>query len=155
MRQAEAYEWEPPTHLEAIREAWDEFKQGVAFKAFCLADDEDGPGLRWPFAWLLAPWGPLAYRFTRHNLERLLRPRKADRRQRLTDMCEYVFWCGAAECSDEWWAEADALVAEFGGDFPPRDWEPMSAAEAVGSIMGYSREEVAEITEGIAPPAQR
>jgi hypothetical protein len=146
---AETYEWQPPTHLDAIREAWHEFKEGAAFKAFCLADDDDGhgPGLPAPLAWLCAPWQPLAYRFTRHNLERLLRPQKAERRQRLADMCDYVFWCGGAECSGEWWTEADALVAEFGGDFPPRDWEPMSAAEAVGATMGYSREEVAEITD--------
>lgn len=138
----------PPTHLDAIREAWHEFKEGVKFKAFCLYDHDDfdpGPELPKPIAWLLAPWKPLAYRFERRNLERLFRPQKAERRQRVHDLCECVFVCGAAELDEETWAEADALVAEFGIDFPPRDWEPMSAAETVGAVMGYSREEVAEI----------
>lgn len=56
-----------------------------------------------------------------------------------------MFVCGGSEMTEGAWAEADALVAEFGGDFPPRDWEPYSAAETVGAIMGMSREEVAEI----------
>lgn len=137
----------PPTHLDAIREAWREFREGVAFKAFCLADDDDGfgPHLPAPVAWLCAPWEPLAYRFRSYNIERLLRPQKAERRQRLSDLREYVFVCGPEEMTEEKWAEADALVAEFGGDFPPRDWEPYSAAETVGVGMGYLREEVAEI----------
>lgn len=132
-------------HLDAIREAWHEFKQGVAFNAFCLTDDDDSPGLPAPIAWLCAPWGPLAYRFRPYNLERLLMPQKAARRQRKADLCEYVFVCGADEMTEEDWKEADGLVAEFGGSFPPRDWQPMSVAETVGAIMGYSREEVAEI----------
>ncbi len=138
--------FEEPTHRDAIRAAWHEFKEGVAFRAFCLGPDGIyGPKLPAPIAWLCAPWGPLAYRFTPFNLERVFRPQKAERRQRLSDLCEYVFVCGAAEMTEEKWAEADALVAEFGGDFPPRDWEPMSAAETVGAIMGMSREDVAEI----------
>lgn len=137
----------PPTHLDAIREAWDEFKEGVSFEAFCLQQKDDGfgPGLPPPVAWLCAPWRPLYYRFKPYNFERLFRPQKAERRQRLNDLHQYVFWCGAEDWTDERWSEADALVAEFGGDFPPRDWNPMTVAEAVGSIMGYSREEVAEI----------
>lgn len=134
-----------PTHLDAIGQAWHEFKEGVSFEAFCLQESDYGPKLPAPVAWLCAPWKPLAYRFTRYNLERLFRPQKAERRQRLSDLSEYVFVCGAAELPEDEWAEVDALVAEFGGDFPPRDWEPMSAAETVGAIMGYSREEVAEI----------
>lgn len=138
---------QPPTHLDAIREAWREFKEGVAFRAFCLHDDDDGfsPGLPAPIAWLCAPWGPLAWRFSPYNLERLFRPQKAERRERLSNLREYVSVCGAGKWTEERWAEADALVAEFGGGFPPRDWEPMSVAETVGAIMGYSREEVAEI----------
>lgn len=138
----------PPTHLDAIREAWHEFKGGVAFRAFCLHEkDEWDPwsGLPLPIAWLCAPWGPLAYRFSPYALERLFRPQKAERRQRLADLSEYVFICGAAEWTEDRWAEADALVAEFGGDFPPRDLVPMTAAEIVGAGMGYSRDEVAEI----------
>lgn len=140
-------DYEKPTHLDAIREAWHEFKEGVKFEAFSLQCDEyeDDAGLPAPIAWLLAPWKPLAYRFRPHNLERLFRPQKAERRQRVWDMSNYIFWGGTEGLSEEWWAEADALVAEFGIDFPPRDWEPMSVAEAVGSIMGYSRDEVAEI----------
>lgn len=143
----ELYE-KPPTHLDAIREAWHEFKEGVSFNAFCLGDGDDGfsRGLPAPLAWLCAPWGPLAHRFNRYNLERLFRPQKAERRQRLSDLSEYVFVCGAGDMTEERWVEADALVAEFGGGFPPRDWEPMSAAETVGAIMGYSRADVAEIT---------
>lgn len=139
--------YELPTHLDAIREAWREFKEGVEFQAFCLQlnDDDTDPGLPAPIAWICAPWGPLAYRFKWYNLERLFRPRKAERRQRLDDLSQYVFWCGSAEWDDKRWAEADALVAEFGGDFPPRDWEPMSVAEAVGQGMGFTREEVALI----------
>lgn len=145
----------PPTHLDAIREAWHEFKEGVGFKAFCLQDDDDGfgPGLPAPIAWLCAPWGSLAYRFRPYNLERLFRPQKADRRERVHNMCEYVFVCGAEDCDEEWWAEADALVAEFGIDFPPRDYEPMSVAEMVGTGMGFSREEVAEIVSRTATTA--
>jgi hypothetical protein len=137
----------PPTHIDAIREAWHEFKEGVGFKAFCLGPEcaDDGPGLPTPIAWLCAPWTPLAYRFTPYNLERIFRPKKAERRQRVHDLCEYVFVCGASEMTDERWAEADALVAEFGIPFPPRDWGPMSVCETVGAIMGYSREEVADI----------
>lgn len=154
MTTADEYEWKPPTHFDAIREAWHEFKEGVAFNAFCLSDDDTdfggGPGLPAPIAWLCAPWGPLAYRFKGYNLERLFRPRKAERRQRLADLSEFVFVCGAAEMSEEHWTEADALVAEFGVPFPPRDWEPMSVAEMVGVNMGYTREEVAEI---VAKPA--
>jgi hypothetical protein len=136
-----------PTHLNAIREAWREFKEGVACKADCLSDDDEGYGrnLPAPIAWLCAPWGPLAYRFRPYNLERLFRPQKAERRQRLDDLCQYVFICGAAEWTEERWAEADALVAEFGGDFPPRDWVPYTAAEMVGVGMGFTREQVAEI----------
>jgi len=140
--------YEKPTHLDAIREAWHEFKEGVSFKAFCLSDD-DGPHLPALHAWLCAPWGPLAYRFRPYNLERLFRPQKAERRQRLDDLNQYVFICGASEWGEERWVEVEALLAEFGGtigiDFPPRDWEPYTAAETVGVIMGYSREEVAEI----------
>ncbi len=138
----------PPTHLDAIREAWREFKEGVAFNAFCLSDKDEwlpGPELPLPIAWLCAPWEPLAYRFRPLNLERLFWPQKAERRQRLADLSEYVFICGAAEWGDERWIEVEALLAEFGGDFPPRDWEPYSAAEMVGVGMGYTREEVAEI----------
>lgn len=140
-------DWKPPTHLDAIRDAWREFKRGVSFNVFDLSEDDEGyrRGLPLPVAWLLAPWGPLAYRFSRDNLESLFRPQKAARRAHLANLREYVFVCGAAEWDEERWAEADALVAEFGGDFPPRDWEPYSAAETVGVIMGYSREEVAEI----------
>jgi hypothetical protein len=138
--------YEPPTHLEAIRQAWREFKEGVSFQAFCLSDNEMGnPGLPVPIAWLCAPWKPLAYRFTPYALECLLRPKKAWRRQWLADLCEYVFVCGAQDMTEERWADVDALRAEFGGDFPPRDWEPMTVAETVGTIMGYSRKEVAEI----------
>jgi hypothetical protein len=140
--------FEEPTHRDAIRAAWLEFKEGVSFRAFCLHDPdpfEDGGGLPWPIAWLCAPWGPLAYRFKPFNLERIFRPQKAERRQRLSELCDCVFWCGGAYLSEETWAEADALVAEFGDAFPPRDWEPMSAAEAVGAGMGMTREEVAEI----------
>lgn len=140
--------FEEPTHRDALRAAWHEFKEGVAFRAFCLHEPdpfEKGGGLPLAVAWLCAPWGPLAYRFTPFNLERIFRPKKAERRQRVHDLCEYVFVCGAAEWTEERWAEADALVAEFGGDFPPRDWQPMSVAEAVGVGMGYTREEVAEI----------
>jgi hypothetical protein len=140
----------PPTHLDAIREAWHEFKEAVGFEAFCLSDSTYGPSLPAPIAWLCAPWKPLFYRFTPYNLERLFRPQKAERRAHVYRLQDFVFWCGGAAMTDEEWAEADALVAEFGIDFPPRDWEPMSAAEAVGATMGYSREEVAEI---IAAPA--
>lgn len=139
----------PLTHLEAIREAWAEFVGAVSFEAFCLRDDEPGsPGLPVALAWLCAPWRPLAWRFRPDNLERLFRPARAERRQRLADLCEFVFICGGSEMSEEHWAEADALVAEFGGDFPPRDWLPYSPAETVGAIMGMSREEVAEIVKG-------
>lgn len=138
-----------PTHLDAIREAWHDFKEGAAFNAFCLSESDGGPGLPAPIAWLCAPWRPLAYRFKSYNLERLFRPQKAERRQRLDDLNQYVFVCGAREWNEDRWAEVEALLAEFGGkigvDFPPRDWEPMSVAETVGCIMGYSREEVAEI----------
>lgn len=142
--------YDKPTHLDAIREAWYEFKEGVSFRAFSLSKECDPePGLPIPIAWLCAPWGPLAYRFKSYNLERLFRPQKAERRQRLDDMNQYVFICGADDTTDEWWAEADALLAEFGGKigvtFPPRDWEPYSVAETVGIGMGYTREEVAEI----------
>lgn len=133
------------THLEEIREAWYEFKEGVKFRAFCLHDGEPGPKLPLVIAWLCAPWGPLAYRFKLSNLDALFRPKRTARWARLANLSEYVFVCGAGEMTEEQWAEADALVAEFGGPFPPRDWEPMSAAETVGSIMGYTREEVAEI----------
>lgn len=144
--------YRPPTHMDAIREAWHEFKEGVAFEAFCLQlnDDEYDPGFPAPLAWVCAPWGPLAYRFKPYNLERLFRPQKAERRDHLSRLSNCVFWCGGDYLSDETWAEVDALVAEFGGDFPPRDWKPMSAAEAVGQGFGYSREEVAEI---LARPA--
>lgn len=136
-----------PTHIDAIREAWYEFKEGVSLGVFRLHDNDRGFGPGWPLpvAWLCAPWRPLAYRFNRHNLERLVRPKKAERRERLNWLCEYVFVCGAEDMTDERWAEVDALIAEFGGDFPPRDWKPMSVAETVGAIMGYSREAVAEI----------
>jgi hypothetical protein len=135
------------THLEELREAWYEFKEGVAFRAFCLqdADYRFAPTLPAPIAWLCAPWRPLAARFRPHNLEKLFRPQKATRRARLANLSEYVFVCGGVEMTEEEWAEADALVAEFGGDFPPRDWVPYTAAETVGVIMGYTREEVAEI----------
>lgn len=144
---ASADDYPPPTHLDAIREAWHEFKEGVSFEAFCLQlnDDEWDPGLPAAIAWLCAPWKPLAYRFTPYSLERLFRPQKAERRQRVADLCDFVFHFGAGEMTDELWAEADALVAEFGVPFPPRDWQAMSAAEIVGQGMGYSREEVAEI----------
>jgi hypothetical protein len=140
--------FEEPTHRDALRAAWHEFKEGVAFRAFCLHEPdpfEKGGGLPLPMAWLCAPWRPLAYRFTPFNLERIFRPRKVERRQRLSDLSEFVFVCGASEMTEERWAEADALVAEFGGDFPPRDWQPMSVCETVGAIMGMARDEVAEI----------
>jgi len=140
--------FEEPTHRDALRAAWHEFKEGVSFRAFCLYDDGRFGGrkpLPVPIAWLCAPWRPLAYRFTPFNLERIFRPKKAERRQRIHDLCEYVFICGVDEMTEERWAEVDALVAEFGIDFPPRDWEPYSVAETVGTIMGYTRDEVAEI----------
>ncbi len=119
----------------------------MSFQAFCLQlnDDETDPGLPAPIAWICAPWGPLLSRFTPYNLERLFRPQKVERRQRLSSLSDCVFWFGGGSLSDEEWSEADALVAEFGGDFPPRDWEPMSVAEAVGQGMGFTREEVAQI----------
>src|SRR6185503_1838529 len=92
--------FEEPTHRGALRAAWDEFKEGVAFQAFCLYDRCEwlpGPRLPVPIAWLCAPWGPLAHRFTRFNLARIFRPKKVARRQRLSDLCEYVFVCGGAE----------------------------------------------------------
>lgn len=140
-------DWKPPTHRDAIREAWWEFKEGVSFQAFCLQQNEDerDRNLPSPVAWLCAIWVVLLYRFTPYNLERLFRPQKAERRQRVADLCDFVFWWGADEMTEELWAEADALVAEFKVPFPPRDWKPMSVAEAVGQRMGYTREEVADI----------
>jgi hypothetical protein len=143
--------YDKPTHLDAIREAWHEFGCGVREGFWELSDgkDEGGRGLSAPIALLCAPWGPLAYRFTPYNLERLFRPQKAERRQRLYDLNQYVFICGASEWTEDRWVEVRALLAEFGGeigvDFPSPDWEPYSAAEMVGVGMGYTREEVAEI----------
>jgi hypothetical protein len=146
---SEAADYPPPTHLDAIREAWWEFKESVRFEFYGL-HESDLPGdlgLPAPIAWVLAPWKPLRQRFSSYNLERLFRPQKAERRQRLDDLSQYVFVCGASEWGEERWTEVEALLAEFGGVFPPRDWEPMSVAETVGTIMGMSREEVAEIVE--------
>ena len=135
------------THLDAIRQAWSELKEAIVFQVDCLRDpDAFGPALPLPIAWLCAPWDPLAYRLRPYNLERLFRPRKAARRWQLSQLREFAFVLGAAEMTDEQWAEADVLVAEFGGGFPPRDWQPMSAADTVGMIMGYTREEVAVMT---------
>lgn len=139
-----------PTHLAAARRAWHEFKEAVGFEAFCLYDPSDLSGKRPLPVWLarcLAPWKPLAWQFSRYKLEQLFRPARAARREDLSNIEQAVFWGGGASMSDEEWAYADALVAEFGSKhMPPRDWQPAILVEEIGLNMGMTREEVRAIT---------
>lgn len=141
-----------PTYRNAVRDAWHEFTQGVQHRYWDLSDpkDDDGEGWPKPLAWLCAPWRPFVWRFKDGNLERLFRPRKAQRRRDAWHYQERIFVCGGEDMSAAEWSEAEALAAEFGVELPPRDWKAMSAAETVGMGMGYTREEVAEIV-GRAP----
>jgi hypothetical protein len=146
-------------HLAAIRQAWWEFRDAVSFEAFCLYDDDEGEGRRlwYPLAWLCAPWRPLLWRFRRDNLERLFRPLKAERRWLLNNYSDRVFWGGADDLSEDEWAEVEALIVEFGWrreDFPPRDFQAVTVTEAVGAIMGMTREEVAEVVKTVTTPVE-
>jgi hypothetical protein len=140
--------WPEATHWRALCDAVHEYREGVLHEYWSLSDPcfDDDPRLPKPLAWVLAPWRPLMWRFSRHNLERLLRPKLAERRQDWGNFNQGIFWCGWSDLSPESVAYMEELMAEFGDqDTPPRDWEPMSVAEVVGVNMGMTREEVAEI----------
>jgi len=142
-------------HAQALGEAWREFREGVTYRFWDLSEDFDGnPTMPKPLAALCAPWRPLAYRFRRYNLEKLFRPLKAERRQMAWDRQNYIFVCGGSDLSEADWDETAALSAEFGVDMPPRDWEPFTVAETVGTIMGFTREEVAEIVSTTRLPEE-
>jgi hypothetical protein len=139
-----------PTYRNAVRHAWHEFKEGCQHEYWDMSDPkgeyDDCRGWPKPLAFVLAPWRPLMWRFSRYNLERLLRPKKAERRMDHNNFEQAVFWGGGADIDDETWAYIDELVKEFGGEhMPPRDWQPANLVEEIGVNMGMTREEVREL----------
>lgn len=92
----------------------------------------------------IAVWRPIQDRARNPRfLERVFRPAKWERRIDLDNMHQCAFWCGGAQLSEESWVYVEELLKEFGGDFPPRDYEPQPIAELIGERMGMTPEQIA------------